>query len=259
MKVSLNEIKKYVKIPRDLSTADLVKLIGSRLVEVEGTEDWGAKYRGIYIVKVVECEPIPDTHLHLCQIDAGVLGSGLSKSIPHPPSENHNDYRDESEVTSSASRRTNRCDFDKVDEDHCEEVGFYASTSNFSGYVSDSTTIRVNLTDNALSLWSSTPSHIIFGTGLGSAGMVLYENNKTSSPKEIIQNQYASLLLELGLIGALLATLPLITILRLFITSPLAPLLIPLCLAYVASLFFFAGLPNALHIYLIPSVLYMIP
>ena len=27
--------------------------------------------KNIYIVKVVKCEPIPDTHLHLCQIEAG--------------------------------------------------------------------------------------------------------------------------------------------------------------------------------------------
>ena len=71
MKISLNEIKKLVKIPSGVSTEELVRLIGARLVEVEGTEDWGPKFAGIKIVKVVECEEIPDTHLHLCQIDAG--------------------------------------------------------------------------------------------------------------------------------------------------------------------------------------------
>lgn len=71
MKVSLNEIKKYVEIPAAVSTEELIQRIGSRLVEVEGVEDWSDKYRNIYIVKVVECEPIPETHLHLCQVDAG--------------------------------------------------------------------------------------------------------------------------------------------------------------------------------------------
>ena len=71
MKVSLNEIKKYVQIPASVTTAELLQRIGSRLVEVEGVEDWSKKYRNIYIVKVVKCEPIPDTHLHLCQIEAG--------------------------------------------------------------------------------------------------------------------------------------------------------------------------------------------
>ena len=68
MKISLNEIKKYVQIPDNISTKDLITLIGSRLVEVEGTIDLSKKYEKSTIVKVVECEPIPDTHLHLCQI-----------------------------------------------------------------------------------------------------------------------------------------------------------------------------------------------
>lgn len=69
MKVSLNAIKKYVDV--DISTEELVKLIGSRLVEIEGTVDLSEKYKGITIVKIVECEPIPETHLSLCQIDNG--------------------------------------------------------------------------------------------------------------------------------------------------------------------------------------------
>ncbi|MBQ2638533.1 phenylalanine--tRNA ligase subunit beta [Candidatus Saccharibacteria bacterium] len=71
MLVSLNEIKKLVKIPAEVSTEELVKLIGSRLVEVEGTIDLSKKYKGIKIVEVVSCEAIPETHLHLCQINAG--------------------------------------------------------------------------------------------------------------------------------------------------------------------------------------------
>lgn len=74
MKVSLNEIKKLVKIPAELSTDQLVELIGARLVEVEEVIDLTPKYQGIYIAKVVTCEPIPGTHLHLCQIDAGAVG-----------------------------------------------------------------------------------------------------------------------------------------------------------------------------------------
>ena len=71
MKISLNEIKKLVKIPSGVSDEELIKLIGARLVEVEGSEDWGEKYKGIKIVRVETCEAIPETHLHLCQIDCG--------------------------------------------------------------------------------------------------------------------------------------------------------------------------------------------
>ena len=71
MRVSLNEIKKLVPEAGKIKTDELVKLIGSRLVEVEETIDLAPKYAGIYIVKVVECEAIPETHLHLCRVDAG--------------------------------------------------------------------------------------------------------------------------------------------------------------------------------------------
>lgn len=74
MKISLNEIKKLVKIPADLTTEKLFELIGARLVEVEGVVDLAPKYQGVYVAKVVSAEPIPGTHLHLCQIDAGKKG-----------------------------------------------------------------------------------------------------------------------------------------------------------------------------------------
>lgn len=71
MLISLNEIKKYVSIPKGVSDQDLIELIGSRLVEIEEVTDPTPKYQGIYIVKVVKAEPIEGTHLNLCEIDAG--------------------------------------------------------------------------------------------------------------------------------------------------------------------------------------------
>ncbi len=69
MKISLNWLRKYVdiKVPND----ELIKLIGARLVEVEGVIDETHKYDKIYVVKVTKAEKIPDTHLTLCQIDVG--------------------------------------------------------------------------------------------------------------------------------------------------------------------------------------------
>lgn len=69
MLISLNEIKKLVNIT--ISDEELLKLIGSRLVEVESVDDWSQKYKKIYVVKVLSAQPIDGTHLHLCQIDAG--------------------------------------------------------------------------------------------------------------------------------------------------------------------------------------------
>lgn len=71
MQISLNKIKQYVTIPQSVSDDDLISLIGSRLVEIEQVTNLAPKYQGIYIAKVMKCEPIPETHLHLCEIDAG--------------------------------------------------------------------------------------------------------------------------------------------------------------------------------------------
>ncbi|MBR3353074.1 phenylalanine--tRNA ligase subunit beta [Candidatus Saccharibacteria bacterium] len=71
MKISLNWLKKLVRIPEEVSSEELIRLIGARLVEVEGVIDETHKYDNIYIVGVESCEKIPDTHLTVCQIDVG--------------------------------------------------------------------------------------------------------------------------------------------------------------------------------------------
>lgn len=79
MRISLNTIKSYVQIPATVSNQELIELIGSRLVEIEEVIDLEPRYRGCYVVKVVNCEPIPDTHLSLCQIDAGAHNSEFNQ------------------------------------------------------------------------------------------------------------------------------------------------------------------------------------
>lgn len=69
MRISLNWLKKFVNI--DLDNAELEKIIDSRLVEIEEVIDESKKYDNIFVAKVIECEAIPETHLHLCKIDAG--------------------------------------------------------------------------------------------------------------------------------------------------------------------------------------------
>lgn len=69
MKISLNWLRKYVNIT--VSDEELVRLIGARLVEVEGVIDETHKYDKIYVAKVESAEKIPDTHLTLCKINAG--------------------------------------------------------------------------------------------------------------------------------------------------------------------------------------------
>lgn len=122
----------------------------------------------------------------------------------------------------------------------------------FTGYVTESTDVRVNLTNYALKLWSSQPQILLFGVGLGGAGTTLHQNypEQITSPKEIVQNQYASTLLETGVVGALLTLLTLVILIVYLWSSQRRPLIFSILVAYLATLFFFSGLPNALQIYL---------
>ena len=130
----------------------------------------------------------------------------------------------------------------------------------FDGYVAESTNVRLGLSASALATWSQNPRTILFGVGLGGAGIAMYEFDPVSnpSPKEIVQNQPISLLLETGLVGVSLLFLALYFSFRPsnhhFWAHPALPLLISLATAYLISLQFFAGLPNALHIYLLPPL-----
>src|SRR6186713_2290427 len=70
MIISVNWLKKFTDI--DVPIEELTHLIGSRLVEIEGVENLGEKYKDVVVVKVVECSPVPDSdHLNLTKIDDG--------------------------------------------------------------------------------------------------------------------------------------------------------------------------------------------
>ncbi|MBR3322358.1 O-antigen ligase family protein [Candidatus Saccharibacteria bacterium] len=124
----------------------------------------------------------------------------------------------------------------------------------FDGYVAESTDTRLRLSKAAVEIWSQDLKTVILGVGLGGAGQALYVNNLSPAPKEIVQNQYVSLLLETGLIGIVLAILTLVLVIRAIWHSPWRVVLYSLLMAYGVTLLFFSGLPNALHIYLLPAL-----
>lgn len=128
----------------------------------------------------------------------------------------------------------------------------------YSGYVEESTNFRMKLNQDALELAPKYPLSLIFGYGLGSAGETIYREGRTAAALEIIQNEPLSLLLETGIIGLLLAVATVVLLMIIVIKNYLPPeryFLFSLCLASAFSLLFFSGLPNALHLYLFPSLL----
>lgn len=127
-------------------------------------------------------------------------------------------------------------------------------TSQFSGYIAESTDIRLNLNSLALQTWSSSLKNILIGTGLGSAGIAMHQIFPDQiGPKEIAQNEYLSLLTETGLVGCSILVVTLILLVfsakEYFKASPLFS---AVCLSFGLTLFFFSGLPNAIHLYLFP-------
>ncbi len=131
--------------------------------------------------------------------------------------------------------------------------------SVFDGYVEESTETRLRLSKAALEIWSQNPTRMLIGVGLGGAGQALYDNDLSPAPKEIVQNEYISLLLETGLVGV---SLFMLTIVLLSITAwrrkTVRVAVLSLLVAYGASICFFSGLPNALQIYLLPVVIMML-
>lgn len=159
------------------------------------------------------------------------------------------------------------------------------STSNaplFDGYITESTDIRVKLSKMGLQLALSHPGQFFFGSGLGSSGVALYQAfPELGSTKEITQNEYVAILVETGFIGILIIFCSSTCVIYLCYSrqksieqsskqsskqsikksnfsslisgiTPAKLYFASLILAYAASVCFFSGIPNALHIYLVP-------
>ena len=126
--------------------------------------------------------------------------------------------------------------------------------AQFNGYIESSTTMRLSLNEYALNTWSKTPTIAIFGTGIGGAGMTVAQTFENFSPKEIIHNEYLSLLLEFGILGCILLIFPIFLFIKTIFKNRLG-WLFAITLAFALSILFFSGLPNALHIFIFPALL----
>ncbi len=171
--------------------------------------------------------------------------SGVAKVLNHL-SLGIVDIRDDDKVEASEETDALVLGIKEENEDSDEK-----SESVFDGYVEESTDTRLRLTGAAVEVWKKDFATVVFGVGLGGAGQAFYVNGLSPAPKEIIQNQYASLLLETGLVGVALLILTVGLIIRVVYKNGMVMTLI---VAYAITLLFFSGLPNALHIYLLPAL-----
>ena len=152
---------------------------------------------------------------------------------------------------------------------HLSDLNTDAATSvqkapQFTSYIEESTNIRLNLNHLALSSWRTSLRRMLAGVGLGAAGLTLYQEfPELGSPKEIIQNEYLAILYEQGICGVIM----IICVAILFVltyklhnknhekTSIYGRIL---ALSFALTLCFFSGLPNALHIYLLTPLLFLL-
>ena len=73
MLAPLSWLKDYVDI--DVTPKELEEKLFSCGFEVEELYQVGKDISGVVVGLVEECEPIPDTHLHLCKVNAGEHGT----------------------------------------------------------------------------------------------------------------------------------------------------------------------------------------
>ena len=78
MIISVNWLKKFV--PNLPEIDELATLIGARLVEIEGVENLGEKYKDVIIARVVSAEKVENSdHLNLCKIDDSGVRQGVER------------------------------------------------------------------------------------------------------------------------------------------------------------------------------------
>lgn len=124
----------------------------------------------------------------------------------------------------------------------------------YDGYVAESTDVRTNFSNVALSVWSSNSRNMLIGVGVGGAGVAMARYEHSDWSKEIVQNEFVEVLMERGVIGLGLLLL-LIGIIVYVLWRSHNVWAFAILIAYLVQYCFFSGLPNALHVYVAVAVL----
>ena len=134
------------------------------------------------------------------------------------------------------------------------EVVNQQTAPNFDGYVEESTSIRLRLSELAIRTWAENSITMIAGIGIGGAGVAM--NNKFPNEigaREIVQNEFVEILLERGVVGAVIFVT---IIIGLIYKTRQQKVLWAIIMAFLVQWNFFSGYPSALHIFLIFIVIF---
>lgn len=141
---------------------------------------------------------------------------------------------------------------------HTEPEEKQEKSTDFDGYVAESTDRRLELAGYALQITTESPTNLLFGTGIGSAGTEMLKRFPSQGhAKEIVQNQYLEALLEIGVVGIVMLGLGIITFIKLE-QLKITSVSLAILFGFMIEIIFFSGFPNALHIYLLPLMIYNI-
>jgi hypothetical protein len=128
----------------------------------------------------------------------------------------------------------------------------------FSGYVAESTDVRTGLTKLAFDTWKAGNfREKSLGFGLGSSGIAMANFAKNGDQKEIVQNEFVEILLELGVVGAAIFAAILFGLIREIWRNKNGKWTLGILIALAFQWLFFSGYPSAIHIYLTLVVLYI--
>ena len=198
----------------------------------------------------------PTSHTFFDGVSTSVSQLSLGRidlaKVFHETNENNNSHE---------SHESNKLHLSDLNTDAAASV---QKAPQFTSYIEESTNIRLNLNRLALSSWRTPLRRMLAGVGLGAAGLTLYQEfPELGSPKEIIQNEYLAILYEQGICGVIMI---ICTAILFVLTYKLhnknhektSIYGCVLALSFALTLCFFSGLPNALHIYLLTPLLFLL-
>lgn len=141
-------------------------------------------------------------------------------------------------------------------------------TAYQDGYIEASTNVRTSLAKASFALVLARPDYLIFGSGIGSGGNAVYQNYvdpgyvkndeiknaivaaDADIPSLNVQNEYAELALEFGLIGIVLIAIVAFIFAKEIWQHKDRIFFIVLAAAYLVAFLFCSGLTNSLYLYL---------
>ena len=157
----------------------------------------------------------------------------------------------------NAKKKSNTVDLSdpEVKRNYSGEEEEDLDSSMYDGYIEISTDERLSSWKKAFNIWKSQFNIAVFGIGFGGAPLALYEFSETNQSNNLIQNQFINTLFETGIVGFALMIFSIYLIYKSTKGMNDRVLIYLTLAAFAITLLFFSGLPNALHIYILPAML----